>query len=103
MNLIPIQVIGNDQKLVPAQMVECDQCFQSTFRILVINGHNHLECTTCGTSYCQGNIRGCCNHSSVAVITCRKCGTPLENGLCKDETCPYSEYEQIIDLSQCGR
>lgn len=25
---------------------------------------------------------------------CKKCGSPLNHGLCSDETCPYSDNEQ---------
>lgn len=38
MKLVDIQAIGNDQKVIPAQMVVCEQCSQSTFRIFVSTG-----------------------------------------------------------------
>jgi hypothetical protein len=31
----------------------CDYCSNDEFFILIIFGHNHLQCTSCGTSYCQ--------------------------------------------------
>ncbi len=29
---------------------------------------------------------------------CKKCGSPLEDGLCTDETCPYSDHEQTEEI-----
>ncbi len=131
MKLIDVQVIGNDQKAIPAQMATCDQCNGDFFRILVINGHNHLECKSCGESYCQGGCdHGCkddsCDQSHCAKCgshmvggylppgtvcdtckmegeICRKCNSPLENGRCTDETCPYSDHEQTTEFCpNCG-
>lgn len=84
MNLIDIKVTDKYQKVTPAQMVACEQCHQSTFRILVINGHNHLECTTCGESYCQGGCdHGCdhgCKDDSCDQSHCAKCGSHMMGG-----------------------
>ena len=74
MKFIDIQVVGNDQKVVPAQMAICDQCNGNTFLNLVINGHNHLECTSCGTSYCQGGCDHGCKDDSCDRSHCAKCG-----------------------------
>jgi hypothetical protein len=35
----------------------CEECGNNTFRILIIHGHNHLNCSNCNTSFCQN---GCC-------------------------------------------
>lgn len=75
MKLIYIQAIDKNQNVVDAQMAQCDQCPGTTFRILVIHGHNHLECVECGTSFCQ---TGDCDHNN------------KENPHCKDDSCDRS-------------
>jgi len=32
--------------------------------------------------------------------TCKKCGSALVHGRCEDETCPYSDHEQDVDLEE---
>lgn len=31
---------------------------------------------------------------------CRKCGSPLKNDRCTDETCPHSDFEQTWEVSK---
>jgi uncharacterized paraquat-inducible protein A len=38
----------------PAELVLCSDCGGDAFQILVIDGHQHVQCTSCGTSYCDG-------------------------------------------------
>ncbi len=38
-----------------AQLATCDKCDGTTFKVFDIDGHSHLECATCGTSYCDGS------------------------------------------------
>ena len=126
MNLIDIQVRGNDQKVIPAQMALCDKCKGRTFLILVINGHNHLECTTCGTSFCQGGCdhdkeeKKICKDDSCDQSHCFKCGsymmgvslppgTVCENCTMEEEnnqdSCPYCKsglFDQNGECLKCG-
>jgi hypothetical protein len=37
----------------------CDYCSNDEFYLLVIFGHNHIQCSKCGTSFCQ---LGHCSH-----------------------------------------
>lgn len=43
---------------VPGQVIVCDQCDNDAFAIFFVEEHNHLQCTACGTSYCQSG-RNC--------------------------------------------
>lgn len=47
------EVQDKDGNEVFAEKAICPQCEHDQFMILVIRGHNHLQCTQCGTSYCQ--------------------------------------------------
>ena len=60
-------------------------------------------CRKCGSisKYVLNVEEGCMEHIIVNCIQpakksseCKKCGTPLIRGLCKDETCPYSDHPQ---------
>lgn len=105
MKLVDIQAIGNDQKVIPAQMVVCEQCSQSTFRIFVINGHNHLECTTCGTSYCQGDCNHGCKDDSCDQSHCVKCGSHMIGGYLPHGTvCESCKMEEELseNCPSCG-
>lgn len=53
MNLIPIVVTDHKGEAVSAQKASCPECGNDTFLILVIKGHNHLQCSQCNTSFCQ--------------------------------------------------
>jgi hypothetical protein len=33
-----------------------------------------------------------------SVSLCKQCGSELVGGFCKDATCPYSDWPQIIDM-----
>lgn len=35
---------------------------------------------------------------SALHTTCKKCGSPLVNDRCADETCPYSDHAQSVEL-----
>jgi len=105
MNLIDIQVTDKDQKVIPAQMVTCEQCHQSSFRILVINGHNHLECITCGDSYCQGGCDHGCKDDSCDRSHCAKCGSHMMGGYLPHGTVCDSckmEEESKKTCRKCG-
>lgn len=49
--------------LVRGHKAICDYCSNDEFFILIIFGHNHLQCTSCGTSFCQ--MGGGCNHKGL--------------------------------------
>lgn len=36
------------------------------------------------------------------ISTCRRCGSDIKNGLCKDETCPFSDHEQSCSVGWVG-
>lgn len=49
-----------DGGTVRAEVIICPKCKSDTFHVYVLEGgHNHLQCTECDESYCDG-----------------KCGTP---------------------------
>ena len=54
MNLQPITVSDNKGGHTNAHKAVCPKCSFDAFMILIINGHNHLQCTQCMESYCQG-------------------------------------------------
>ncbi len=35
---------------------------------------------------------------AAAAATCRKCESPLRGRYCSDETCPYSDWPQAVEL-----
>lgn len=58
MNTSPITVTDGKGGKKPALLVTCPECGEDLFNILVIDGHNHLQCSECNTSFCQGG----CEH-----------------------------------------
>lgn len=63
MNLKPTEVTDPEGNPVEAYIATCPEnvCNNDTFRIFVIHGQNHLMCTKCNTSFCQG---GNCSENS---------------------------------------
>jgi hypothetical protein len=59
-----VKVLDNEGNEQSALLVICPECGWGEFRILVINGHNHLECLGCTASYCQQ--QGACQVSGNA-------------------------------------
>lgn len=106
MKLIDVQVIEKNQSVISALMATCEQCNQSSFRILVVHGHNHLECITCGTSYCQGDCDRGCKDDSCDQSHCAKCGCHMMGGylplgtVC--DSCKMEEEESDSACSYCG-
>jgi hypothetical protein len=40
---------------IPAELIICPECRGEEFNIYTIGAnHNHLQCTACGRSFCQG-------------------------------------------------
>jgi len=58
LDLNPCEVKDNTGNVKQALMAACPDCGAALFRLLVINGHNHIECAGCNTSFCQGGC-GC--------------------------------------------
>ena len=54
MDTEPITVQDNKGNSVLAFKATCPDCGNDQFMILIINGHNHLQCTDCNVSFCQG-------------------------------------------------
>jgi hypothetical protein len=54
MELVRCSVMNLEGQMKPAHKAVCPDCKNDSFMILVIKGHNHLECTKCKTSFCQG-------------------------------------------------
>lgn len=48
-----------DGTKVPAQRIVCEYDDNDEWILLVIAGHNHIQCTWCNRSYCQN--AGICN------------------------------------------
>jgi formate dehydrogenase maturation protein FdhE len=44
---------GSGEK-TEALLAICPECEGESFSIIVINGHNHLQCSLCETTFCQG-------------------------------------------------
>lgn len=38
-----------------ALLIVCDRCGNDSFHVIVVGGHNHLQCMVCHTSYCSNN------------------------------------------------
>jgi hypothetical protein len=36
-------------------LIVCDKCSNDSFRVIIVNGHHHLQCMVCRTSYCGGH------------------------------------------------
>jgi hypothetical protein len=54
-----VSVVDNRGIMVTALLMICDNCGGESFHIFVVptpetKGHNHLQCTGCGESFCQG-------------------------------------------------
>jgi len=43
----PTVVTDKDGMFHDALVVTCPECSNDAFNLLVINGHNHLQCTRC--------------------------------------------------------
>lgn len=56
MELVSCKVTDKKGVLVDAQKAVCPVCTGEQFLILVIKGHNHLQCANpvCNESFCQG-------------------------------------------------
>lgn len=56
MKLEQTEVKDKDGKVTQADKAVCTVCSGDSFHVLVIHGHNHLQCANpiCGESYCQG-------------------------------------------------
>lgn len=55
MRAIPAVAVTTTGKVVDVQAVQvgCPECEGVTFELYVLDGHNHLRCNNCGTSFCQ--------------------------------------------------
>jgi hypothetical protein len=61
-----IMVTTQDGKSAPAVLMGCTCGGEKFFSYIVQGGHQHLQCTSCGESYCDG---ACALHSPVAAET----------------------------------
>lgn len=49
------EVIANDGSRHLARVYVCKDCGNDKFHIFVVGGvHQHVQCTQCNTSYCDG-------------------------------------------------
>lgn len=97
----------------PAIMAVCPDCNNNKFMILVIDGHNHLQCSNCNTSFCQD---GSCDKPP--VILCPVCNQQMAVGgdeisgdvfcQCCNTKCNYDgtfadTYKDLVDLMNSAR
>ena len=52
MTTLQVRIESNRGPVI-GQKAICDYCSNDEFFILIIFGHNHLQCTSCGRSFCQ--------------------------------------------------
>lgn len=38
-----------------ATAIICEECEAAVFWLFVVEGHTHLQCVTCGTSFCESH------------------------------------------------
>ncbi len=50
---------------------------------------NEQECGELGIEIPKININ---------IHICKKCGSRLDNGFCTDETCPYHDWSQVVEI-----
>ena len=50
---VPCEVKDKFGNIKQAFMATCPKCSESAFRLMIIDGHNHIECLGCGNSFCQ--------------------------------------------------
>lgn len=90
MELEACQAKDIDGNVVNAQKAVCPQCNCDRFMILVINGHNHLQCTSCEESFCQGG----CHRPTVTIPNCPLCNGERELNGTGGYSCHFCGYEQ---------
>lgn len=94
MKLVKVEVQAPDGAKKEAEKAVCQLCSGDLFYILVINGHNHLNCAECGESYCQGN----CEEEQAPEILCPKCNQKMEVG---PDTISGDVYAQCRNIVSC--
>ena len=53
------EVVDKDGGRHLARVYVCANCGHNAFQIFLINGrHQHVQCTECGVSYCDGSCGG---------------------------------------------
>jgi len=55
MNTKDVSVTDIGGRTVPALLIVCPKCSNSTFQIFAIGKHQHLQCTQCDESFCDGS------------------------------------------------
>jgi len=48
------RVVGRDGEIQEAEIGFCPECKCETFILMKIKGHQHIQCSRCGTMYCDG-------------------------------------------------
>jgi hypothetical protein len=80
-------------KLGGADVHECDNCRQHWRGDQLKPAKNLGQRVDPGGPTPSGECPDC-GSLAYPQVGCRRCGTPLENGMCGDETCPFSDYRQ---------
>lgn len=70
MDSIPVRVLNKTGASDSADLIICPHCYAQNFFIYKLkNGHQHIQCANCDTSYCDGTCgRNDAPHSIVAII-----------------------------------
>jgi tRNA(Ile2) C34 agmatinyltransferase TiaS len=90
MELVSCQAKDAAGHVVAAHKAVCPDCKGDKFMILVFNGHNHLQCTKCNTSFCQGG----CHAPQPSIPKCPACNGEQELNGRGGYACFFCGHEQ---------